>query len=84
MGPAPASVSVHFHTLINIFNCVDVPQAEWKIKNIKYTKLREYTKLLKVILSGSFSQAAVIPCGNQRKNNNHRFRQFIEQLLTKT
>jgi len=30
---------------INIFSCLGVPQVEWKMNYIKYTKLREYTKL---------------------------------------
>jgi len=30
---------------INIFICLRVPQVEWKMNDIKYTKLREYTKL---------------------------------------
>jgi len=30
---------------INIFICLRVPQVEWKINYIKYTKLSEYTKL---------------------------------------
>jgi len=32
-------------------------------------------------LIGSFLQAALLPWGNQRKNNNHWFRRFREHLL---
>jgi len=31
---------------ISSFNCLGVPQLEWKMNCIKYTKPREYTKLL--------------------------------------
>jgi len=31
-----------------------------------------------------FSQAALLPWRNQRKNNNHRFRRSREQLLAET
>jgi len=30
---------------INIFNCLGVPQVEWKMNDIKYRELSEYTKL---------------------------------------
>jgi len=32
---------------INIFNCLGVPQVEWKMNYNKYTKLKEYTTLFK-------------------------------------
>jgi len=41
MAPAPTPVSGHFHTLIF---CLRAPQVEWKMNQIKFTKLREYTK----------------------------------------
>jgi len=31
---------------IHVFNCLGVPQVEWEMKYIKYTKLKEYRKLI--------------------------------------
>jgi len=39
---------------MNIFICFGVPQVEWIMNYIKYTKLREYIKLFWEIESGSF------------------------------
>jgi len=44
---------------INIFNCLGAPQVEWRMKYIKSTKLKEYTKLIRV--AGSFLQSALLP-----------------------
>jgi len=56
MAEAPAPELSFFHgsdssfgfcsfSQINIFDCLRVPQVEWKMNYIKYTKLNEYTKL---------------------------------------
>ena len=51
--------------------------------HVHKTKRIYCTKLFWVIQYDSFSQAAVLPWGTQRKNN-HRFRRFREQLLAET
>jgi len=30
---------------INVFNCLGVPQVEWKMNYNKYTKVKQYTKI---------------------------------------
>jgi len=46
MSVAPA-LELSFHSMSPdpFFNCLGVPQVELKIDYIKYTKLREYTKV---------------------------------------
>jgi len=41
-GSVSSSVFYSF-SQINIFNCLGVPQVDWKMNYIKYTKLREYS-----------------------------------------
>jgi len=80
MALDPAGTSIYFY-YCDVFNCLGVPQVPWKINYIKYKKLKEYPKLFSVIYSGIFLQAALLPSGNQLKNNNHRLRRFKEQFL---
>jgi len=47
------------------------------MKYIKYTQLKEYTKL--EYIKNSFLQSALLPSETQRKNNNHRFRRSKQQ-----
>jgi len=51
VAPDPELSSLHGSSFcsflhINIFNCVGVRRVEWIIKYVKFTKLREYTKLI--------------------------------------
>jgi len=60
MAAAPAPASVRFHTLR--FQLSWCASSEMENDEIKYTKLREYTKLFSVIYSGIFftSRALII------------------------
>jgi len=52
---------------INSFNCFRVPQVEWKMNYIKYTKLNEYTKLLTNLICCFFTTSSVLTMRNSAK-----------------
>jgi len=53
---------------------------ENELNQVHKTKKRFQTFLS----TDSFSQPVLLSWGNQRKNNNHMFRRFREQLLAET
>jgi len=84
MAPAPALASVRFYTLIFsiVLVCLKLNGKLIQSSRLHISKRTYQTFLSNIIWY--FLQPALLPGGNQRKNNNHRFRRYSEQLLAET
>ena len=66
---------------INIFNCLGVPQIEWKMNYNQVHKTKRTHQTFLSDLIWQFLPAALLPWGNQRKNKTNRFKQSRLPLL---